>query len=195
MRGDLPDGWTWARLEDLVAAEQRAITDGPFGSNLKTAHYTDSGPRVIRLQNIGDGVFRHEDAHISKEHYMSLAQHSVQEGDLVVASLGEMLPRACLVPSWVPPAIVKADCIRVRLHPSLDFSYINFALQRPDPQEPNGNADKGRRASTARAKGNQEPRGTSSTSLRAGADSRCHRRTLLPPRRHRHCPRCRPEKA
>ena len=49
MSGDLPDGWTWARLEDLVAAEPRAITDGPFGSNLKTAHYTDSGPRVIRL--------------------------------------------------------------------------------------------------------------------------------------------------
>ena len=93
---DLPPGWTWARLEDLVAAEPRAITDGPFGSNLKTAHYTDSGPRVIRLQNIGDGVFRHEDAHVSEEHYMSLIQHSVREGDLVVASLGETLPRACL---------------------------------------------------------------------------------------------------
>ena len=131
MSGDLPDGWTWARLEDLVAAEPRAITDGPFGSNLKTAHYTDSGPRVIRLQNIGDGVFRHEDAHVSEEHYMSLIQHSVREGDLVVASLGETLPRACLVPSCVPPAIVKADCIRVRLHPDLDPSYINFALQRP----------------------------------------------------------------
>ena len=62
---------------------------------------------------------------------MSLIQHSVREGDLVVASLGETLPRACLVPSWVPPAIVKADCIRVRLHPDLDSSYINFALQRP----------------------------------------------------------------
>ena len=128
---DLPPGWTWARLEDLVAAEPRAITDGPFGSNLKTAHYTDSGPRVIRLQNIGDGVFKHEHAHISQEHYMMLVRHSVREGDLVVASLGETLPRACLVPGWVPPAIVKADCIRVRLHPDLDSSYINFALQRP----------------------------------------------------------------
>ena len=132
MTNDLPDGWTWAQLEELVAAEPRAITDGPFGSNLKTAHYTDSGPRVIRLQNIGDGVFKHEDAHISDEHYMTLIRHSVREGDLVVASLGEMLPRACLVPRWVPPAIVKADCIRVRLHPDLDSSYINFALQRPD---------------------------------------------------------------
>ncbi len=132
MTGDLPPGWTWARLEDLAATEPRAITDGPFGSNLKTAHYTDSGPRVIRLQNIGDGVFRHDDAHISEKHYMSLVQHSVQQGDLIVASLGETLPRVCLVPSWVPPAIVKADCIRVRLHPELNPSYINFALQRPD---------------------------------------------------------------
>ncbi|MCY3650302.1 MAG: restriction endonuclease subunit S [Acidimicrobiaceae bacterium] len=132
MTNDLPPDWTWARLEDLAAAEPRAITDGPFGSNLKTAHYTDSGPRVIRLQNIGDGVFRHEDAHISEEHYMSLVQHSVKAGDLVVASLGETLPRACLVPNWVPPAIVKADCIRVRLHPDLNPSYINFALQRPE---------------------------------------------------------------
>ncbi|MDE0493116.1 MAG: restriction endonuclease subunit S [Acidimicrobiaceae bacterium] len=132
MTNNLPSGWVWTRLEDLVAHEPRAITDGPFGSNLKTVHYTDDGPRVIRLQNIGDGVYRHEDAHISEEHYRSLVQHSVREGDLVVASLGDALPRACLVPSWVPPAIVKADCIRVRLHPDLDPSYINFALQRPE---------------------------------------------------------------
>ena len=128
---DLPLGWTWARLDDLAAAEPRAITDGPFGSNLKTAHYTESGPRVIRLQNIGDGVFRHEDAHVSEEHYLSLVRHAVQEDDLVVASLGETLPRACLVPGWVPPAIVKADCIRVRLHPEVNSSYVNFALQHP----------------------------------------------------------------
>ncbi len=33
-------------------------------------------------------------------------------GDLVVAMLGETLPRACIVPDYVPPAIVKADCAR-----------------------------------------------------------------------------------
>ena len=141
--GDLPPGWAWARLEDLAAAEPRAITDGPFGSNLKTAHYTHSGPRVIRLQNVGDGVFRHEDAHISEEHYLSLVRHSVQEGDLVVASLGETLPRACLVPSWVPPAIVKADCVRVRLHPEVNSSYVNFALRRPSLRQQTSTEIKG----------------------------------------------------
>ena len=132
MIAGLPAGWVHSRLGDLAAEEPRAITDGPFGSHLKTAHYTDAGPRVIRLQNIGDGVFKHEDAHISREHYESLARHAVQEGDLVVASLGETLPRACLIPAWVPPAIVKADCIRVRLGPEVMPSYVNYALQRPE---------------------------------------------------------------
>ena len=131
MNDQLPNGWEWARLEDLAAAEPRAITDGPFGSNLKTAHYTEAGPRVVRLQNIGDGEFRPGDAHISEQHYELLAKHSVHKGDLVVASLGETLPRACLVPGWVPPAIVKADCVRVRLHSDIDSTYVNFALQRP----------------------------------------------------------------
>ena len=128
---NLPPGWKLTQLQDLAASEPRAITDGPFGSNLKTAHYTSDGPRVVRLQNIGDGVFRRGDAHISQEHYEALIQHAVQAGDLVVASLGEVLPRACLVPDWIPPAIVKADCIRVRLHSDVNPAYVNFALQLP----------------------------------------------------------------
>jgi type I restriction enzyme, S subunit len=129
---DLPPGWVATKLADLAAAEPRAITDGPFGSNLKTSHYTDEGPRVIRLQNIGFGTWVDERAHISPEHYENLIAHSVQEGDLLVASLGTNLPRSCLVPAGVTPAIVKADCIRIRLHPEIDSRYVNFALQRPE---------------------------------------------------------------
>src|ERR1019366_5130751 len=56
----LPPGWTLASLEELAAPSPRSITDGPFGSNLKTEHYTDTGPRVVRLQNIGDGKFQNQ---------------------------------------------------------------------------------------------------------------------------------------
>jgi len=129
---DLPSGWEWATLQDLAAPEPRAITDGPFGSNLKSSHYVDSGPRVIRLQNIGFGEFIDEEAHIADEHFESLRDHEARPGDLVVASLGQDLPRACLVPPHLGPAIVKADCIRVRLHPGLDGRYVSYALQRPE---------------------------------------------------------------
>ena len=66
---NLPPGWTIASVPELAADGSSALTDGPFGSNLKTSHYTSKGPRVIRLQNIGDGVFRDAKAHISRSHY------------------------------------------------------------------------------------------------------------------------------
>ena len=122
----LPQGWASACLGDAVG--RAAITDGPFGSNLKSSHYRDSGPRVIRLQNIGDGQFRDERAHIAPEHFEALVKHEVKAGDVLVASLGEQLPRACLAPEWLGAAIVKADCIRIRPGGALSGSYLMWAL-------------------------------------------------------------------
>lgn len=127
----LPSGWVDTALGELAGFEPNSITDGPFGSNLKTAHYTGSGPRVIRLGNIGDGKFIDEQTFISEDHYETLIRHAVATGDIVVASLGTELPRSFVVPPWLPPAIVKADCIRVRLHPEVEPRYVNFFLNSP----------------------------------------------------------------
>lgn len=125
----LPVGWSWVTLDDLQADEPAAITDGPFGSHLTSAHYRDSGPRVVRLQNIGDGVFHDARAHIASDHFAQLRRHEVKPGDLLVASLGERLPRACLAPATLGPAIVKADCIRVRLHDRVESRWVLYAMQ------------------------------------------------------------------
>ena len=125
----LPEGWAWATVEQVASLEPNSITDGPFGSNLKTSHYTDDGPRVIRLQNIGDGQFINAYAHISWEHYRTLAKHVIEAGDLVIGALGQILPRSCLIPSTVGPAIVKADCIRFRpAHNVALAAFLNIAL-------------------------------------------------------------------
>lgn len=129
----LPKQWSWATLNDLAAWEPHSITDGPFGSNLKTSHYTDTGPRVIRLQNIGDGFFLDGYAHISESHFESLKRHEIVAGDLAIAALGETLPRSCVVPTWVGQAIVKADCPRFRPNLRVVLSeFVNYALNSPD---------------------------------------------------------------
>ena len=115
---ELPEGWVWATVGQVASDDEYAITDGPFGSNLKTEHYTTSGPLVIRLQNIGDGYFKRDDAHISNERFAGLRRHSVLHNDIVIAMLGEVLPKVCLVPEDVPPAIVKADCVKLTVNPS-----------------------------------------------------------------------------
>jgi len=130
-----------ATVEELAAAG--GVTDGPFGSNLKTEHYTDAGPRVVRLQNIGDGVFRDERAHISEKHFARLEKHSVLADDVLVASLGEILPRACLAPPTLGPAIVKADCIRIRAGVAIDPTLLMWALNAPQTRQRVGSSIKG----------------------------------------------------
>jgi len=125
----LPTGWTWIDLENLANSSTNSITDGPFGSKLKTEHYTASGPRVLRLQNIGDGIFRDEKAHISESHFSDLQKHRVFPGDLIIAALGEQLPRACITPAWIGPAIVKADCVRFKPNDDIvQRHYLCYAL-------------------------------------------------------------------
>ncbi len=113
--GDVPVHWEVMSLRRLAISR----CDGPFGSGLKSSHYTDQGIRVVRLQNIGHAQFNNADsAFIAPSHYATLGDHTVEPEDLLIAGLGdERHPagRACVAPSFIVPAMVKADCFRFRL--------------------------------------------------------------------------------
>ena len=114
--GDVPEHWDVAQLRRVAVAR----CDGPFGSELKSSHYTRDGVRVVRLQNIGHGDFRDVDAaFVSPDHYASLGEHSVIAHDVLIAGLGDGRHppgRACVAPETLGPAMVKADCFRFRLN-------------------------------------------------------------------------------
>ncbi|WP_165966306.1 restriction endonuclease subunit S [Actinomadura sp. 7K534] len=76
-------------------------------------------------------MFRDEKAFIDVSYFEQLRDHEVRAGDLVIASLGEELPRACIVPELNGPAIVKADCIRARIHPQVDTRWVLHMLMAP----------------------------------------------------------------
>ena len=113
--GPIPKHWKVLPFRRLIDS----ICDGPFGSGLTSAHYTDAGTRVIRLGNIGKAAFKDDDkAFISPVYAKQLVHHSVHRGDLLVAGLGDgnhPVGRACIYESD-EEAIVKADCYRVRLN-------------------------------------------------------------------------------
>lgn len=111
-------------------------SDGPFGSNLKTEHYTDSGARVVRLQNIGQGFFDDSDrAYIAYDYYEELSRYALFPGDILVAGLGDdahPVGRACLVPVELVPAINKADCFCLRADRDIvDEEYLRYYLNSP----------------------------------------------------------------
>lgn len=113
--GWIPKEWSTASLGDL----SESLVDGPFGSNLKTAHYVENpGVRVVRLQNIQTGLYDDsERAYISAGHASSLARNRVVAGDALIASLGDdnyPVGRSCCYPADLPDAVNKADCFRFR---------------------------------------------------------------------------------
>ena len=116
--GHIPKHWSCYPLRRFI----RSMCDGPFGSDMKSSHYGDSGVRLIRLQNIERGYFDDTDkAFIPESHFLSLPGHDVLSGDLLVAGLGDdnhPVGRACVLPDHIETAMVKADCFRVRLDQS-----------------------------------------------------------------------------
>src|SRR6185369_4636680 len=122
----------WSSLASVQASEPNSLIDGPFGSRLKTEDYVDSGARVIRLGNVGVGEFIERDrAFISQAKFESLYRHAVFPGDLVIAALAEPVGRAMILPSDIGPAIVKADCVRLKVHSAILSRYVMHALNSP----------------------------------------------------------------
>jgi type I restriction enzyme S subunit len=132
----------WQRLYESVDLDSKrrlgqvitSIVDGPFGSSLTSAHYSDSGTRVIRLGNLGINEFRDDDkAFIPDSYAMQLAIHRAVEGDVLIAGLGDdrmPLGRAAMVPD-IGPAIVKADVYRVRPRSGVMPAYLAWVLNAP----------------------------------------------------------------
>lgn len=116
--GEMPSEWTATRLKYVASS----WCDGPFGSGLKSEHYSESGVRVIRLQNIDTAVFRDADhAYIPEDYFREMDGHDARPGDVLIAGLGDEshpVGRACVMPQHIDVAMVKADCFRVRPDPS-----------------------------------------------------------------------------
>jgi type I restriction enzyme S subunit len=126
LEGLLPSSWTWTSIDQISADDPAAITDGPFGANLKTEHYVDQpGFRVVRLQNIGHGEFRDEHrSYVEEARFEKLKKHQVYAGDLIVAGLIDTSIRCCAAPKDIGQAIVKADCYRLSVNSLVSAGYV-----------------------------------------------------------------------
>ncbi len=110
--GELPKGWKDVNLKSIV----EKISDGPFGSHLKSIDYINEGVRVIRLENIGVMEFRNEfKTFVSPEKYETIKNHTVGKGDIIFSSFISESIRSVILPDYIEKAINKADCFLVRV--------------------------------------------------------------------------------
>ncbi|MFJ9966446.1 restriction endonuclease subunit S [Streptomyces avermitilis] len=128
---DLPVGWRWLTPHEIAGEERSSLTIGPFGSNLKTSDYTTEGVPLVFVRDIRSGSFSRPRAFVSTAKAEELSAHLVMPGDVLVTKMGDP-PGDSVVYSGSGPAVITADCIRLRPTSEFDPRYVTYALQAPD---------------------------------------------------------------
>ena len=123
--GEPPEGWTWSRLDH--------ISEGVFDCPHSTPKLTESGPLVVRTQDIITGIFRTDQAgRVSEETYAErIARVTPSRGDLLYSREGTYFGIAAEVP---PNTRVCLGQRMVLIRPDkrrLNFSFLCHWLNSP----------------------------------------------------------------
>ena len=116
--GIIPEDWEVKKLGETRDMEDKySFTGGPFGSDLKTEHYTSNGVRVLQLQNIGDGNFINDyKIYTSNKKADELYSCNIFPGEILIAKMAEPLARACIVPDSEERYLMASDGIRLKVN-------------------------------------------------------------------------------
>ena len=106
------DAWEQRKVSSMI----KDIADGPFGSNLKTEHYTeDKEARIIQLSNLSDYGWQEENTRYTTfEHAKEIKRCIVNESELV---MGKMMPAGMTImrPNSEKMYVLSSDCVRIKL--------------------------------------------------------------------------------
>lgn len=128
--GEIPEKWRVVTLSELRdSSDKHSFTGGPFGSNLKSEHYTESGVRIIQLQNIGNGEFLSDyKIFTSPEKADELRSCNIFPGELILAKMAPV-GRCAIIPEIESRYVMCSDGIRLKIDESCyDKKFIYHAI-------------------------------------------------------------------
>lgn len=122
--------WRKISLGELADRNIRwSFSGGPFGSNLKSSDYTESGIRIIQLQNIGDSCFLDNyKIFTSKQKADELLSCNIYPGEIILAKMGDPVARSCIVPTTEERYLMCSDGIRLVVDKNNYSSTFTFYL-------------------------------------------------------------------
>lgn len=124
-----PPGWDFSTIGDLAQPEKGSIRIGPFGSALKKHEYSETGVRVLGIEDVYPNQFLSDRCkYIPDAKFYDLRQYEVSDGDVLVTNMGTV-GRACVVPVGTERSIISSHLIKVSLNRSrADPNYLCWML-------------------------------------------------------------------
>lgn len=104
--------------------------DAPFGSNLKSKDYVDTGIPVVRGVNIDDNKFYWKSPlYVTKEKFASIPRSHCNEGDLVFQKIGNSIGDVALMPSIEghKTFLLSTNMMKMSVNPDIaDIQYVYY---------------------------------------------------------------------
>jgi type I restriction enzyme S subunit len=134
---NLPKGWCWASPQELASEDKYALSIGPFGSNLKTSDYRDSGMPLIFVRDIRAEFDKAKvTKYVTPKKGAELIAHQICGGDLLITKMGDPPGDISRYPIESPDAIITADCIKLRIHKAIgDPDFFKWAIRSSTVQK------------------------------------------------------------
>lgn len=125
----LPHSWELLNLNEL--GKGQVVRTGPFGSSLKTEHFSATGTPVITIGSLGEGVIeRVALMFVPDAKAKELEAYKVKEGDLVfsrVADVGRSVRIGRDEADW----LMSSNLIRIRVDLSrFNTQFLMYAITR-----------------------------------------------------------------
>lgn len=118
--GRIPKGWEVGGLLDLGSQERQPILTGPFGAQLGSHDFTESGVPVLRIGNVQWGFLDLSTLkHVTPQKAGSLSRFRVRRGDLLFARQGATTGRNALADERADGFLINYHIIRVATDPAI----------------------------------------------------------------------------
>ena len=103
--GRIPEHWSVATVDELLADVDPAMRSGPFGSALLKSEFVESGIPVLGIDNVHRERFeKHYSRFVTAEKAAELARYFVRPNDVMISIMGTV-GRSCVVPIGIGRAL------------------------------------------------------------------------------------------
>lgn len=127
---NLPEGWTWASLDQLISERERSFQSGPFGSELRHSEFQEVGKLVIGIDNVQDGFFSEGSGNrISEAKFGKLVRFKARPEDVLITVMAT-IGRTCVLPEDIEDGIITKHVYRMTMNRDAVLpQFVNAALR------------------------------------------------------------------
>jgi len=119
--GEIPSHWKYIPTK-YFTEEKNGVQTGPFGTQLNTKDYVESGVKVMNQKTLIDENYEIGDEFISYDKFEELSGFDVQKGDIIMGTRGSFgrgkrttFGKVSIVPEGLGDLVLHPCLIRIRL--------------------------------------------------------------------------------